>query len=125
MNNLNISSSKTTPQISFNAETGMLEITGQSYPESAVEFYQPIMDWLNQFFSNSGKQATLAFKLNYFNTSSSKCILNILRLFEKAHAEGKPVEVSWHHNEADEQMQETGEEFAEHLTMPFKVISFK
>jgi len=125
MNNLSVNSTKTTPQISFNAESGVLEVSGQSYPESAVEFYQPIMDWLNQFFSNSTKQVELNFKLNYFNTSSSKCILNILRLFEKAHAEGKPVKVNWYHHEADEQMQETGEEFAEHLTMPFKVISFK
>ncbi|MDW8466791.1 MAG: SiaC family regulatory phosphoprotein [Chloroherpetonaceae bacterium] len=44
---------------------------------------------------------------------------------KKAYKEGKKVEVKWYHNEADEQMQETGEEFAEHLTLPFKVIAYK
>ncbi|PIO47900.1 MAG: hypothetical protein CMR00_07865 [[Chlorobium] sp. 445] len=124
MNNLIIAGTKTTPSVTFNAETGKLDISGQSYPESALEFYQPIMDWLNEYFK-SGKAASLSFRLQYFNTSSSKCILNILRVFEKAHSEGKKVEVMWYHNEADEQMQETGEEFAEHLTLPFKVIAYK
>lgn len=124
MNHLTIAGTKTTPSVVFNAETGKLEISGQSYPESALEFYQPIMDWLNDYFK-AGKDASLSFRLQYFNTSSSKCILNILRVFEKAHSEGRKVEVNWYHNEADEQMQETGEEFAEHLTLPFKVISYK
>jgi hypothetical protein len=124
MKNLVIAGTKTTPSVMFDAETGKLEISGQSYPESALGFYQPIMDWLSEYFKTR-QQASLSFRLLYFNTSSSKCILNILRVLEKAHSEGKKVEVNWYHNEADEQMQETGEEFAEHLTMPFKVISYK
>lgn len=125
MTNLTISGTKTTPGIAFNAETGMLDLSGQSYPESAVEFYQPLMAWLTDFFSKTAKPTVLNFRLSYFNTSSSKCILNILRLLEKASAEGKQISVNWYHNEADEQMQETGEEFAENMKIPFKVISFK
>ncbi|MBC8041901.1 MAG: DUF1987 domain-containing protein [Rhizobacter sp.] len=124
MTNLNIAPTKTTPQIEFNAATGDLEISGQSYPESAVDFYQPVMTWLAEFLKGE-TSLTLGFKLSYFNTSSSKCILNILRLLEKANAEGKKVEVNWHHNEADEQMQETGEEFAENMKLTFNVVAFK
>lgn len=37
-----IDGSKSTPQIDFNPETNQLRIKGQSYPENAYKFYEPI-----------------------------------------------------------------------------------
>ncbi len=124
MTNLIIAETKTTPSISFDAQTGVLNITGESYPDSAMQFYQQVIDWLNQYIANSTQPITFNFKFSYFNTSTSKCILDMLSLLETAHAKGRKVEVIWHYREDDEDMQESGEEFAQDINVPFSLVAY-
>ncbi|MEM4251402.1 MAG: DUF1987 domain-containing protein, partial [Candidatus Bathyarchaeia archaeon] len=63
-------------------------------------------------------------KLDYFNTSSSKCILNILEMLEDAHAKGRKVDLNWYYQEEDDDMLENGQEFAEDMSLQFNFISF-
>jgi len=124
MNNLIISETKTTPSIHFDAQTGVLNITGESYPDSAMQFYQQVIDWLNQYIENSSQPISLNLKFSYFNTSTSKCILDMLSLLESAHAKGRKVEVTWHYRQDDEDMQESGEEFAQDINVPFNLLAY-
>ncbi len=124
MTNLIIAETKTTPSINFDAQTGVLNITGESYPDSAMQFYQQVIDWLNQYIANSTQPITFNFKFSYFNTSTSKCILDMLSLLETAHAKGRKVEVIWHYREDDEDMQESGEEFAQDINVPFSLVAY-
>ncbi len=124
MTNLIIAETKTTPSINFDAQTGVLNITGESYPDSAMQFYQQVIDWLNQYIANSTQPITFNFKFSYFNTSTSKCILDMLSLLEAAHAKGRKVEVIWHYREDDEDMQESGEEFAQDINVPFSLVAY-
>jgi hypothetical protein len=123
MTNLSIAESKTTPNISFDASTGVLSIAGESYPDSALQFYQQVLDWLHQFVAESTVPIVLNMKFTYFNTSSSKCILDILSILETAHSTGRAVTVNWHYRKDDEDMQESGEEFAQDMNLPFNVIA--
>src|ERR1044071_8431731 len=104
MQNLIIEKTKTTPQVNFNAATGSLEIAGESYPENAMQIYQPILDWLKNFTSTTKNKIVFNFKLSYFNTSSSKCIFNIMELLEEAVKAGSKVEINWCYAEDDEDM---------------------
>ncbi len=124
MNNLTIAETKTTPSINFDAQSGVLNITGESYPDSAMQFYQQVLDWLNQYLSESMQPIVMNFKFSYFNTSTSKCILDMLSLLESAHAKGRKIEVFWHYREDDEDMQESGEEFAQDIKLPFNLVSY-
>jgi len=122
MKNLNIADTKNTPEVSFDIQSGVFSIVGESYPETAMVFYQEVIDWLKAFSAQNTKPVEMNFKLSYLNTSSSKCILNIINVMEAMHGKGVPVKVNWYYKEDDEDMKISGDEFAEDMTVQFNVI---
>ena len=125
MTDLIIEGTKTKPYINFNSSNGELEIGGESYPENAIEFYKQIQDWLRTYLSeNLDKDVVFTFKLVYFNTSSSKAILDIFEILEKHHGNGGKLKVVWLYEEDDEDIEESGQEFAEGLSLSFELKSY-
>jgi hypothetical protein len=74
-----------TPTIRFDASTGLIEIKGRSIPENSIEFYKPMVDWLEQYSANPAPKTVVNIHLEYFNTSSSKCILDVFKKLEAIH----------------------------------------
>ncbi|WP_061216865.1 DUF1987 domain-containing protein [Leptospira borgpetersenii] len=124
MESLHIQQTKTSPEVILDTEQGLIEIIGESYPENAIAFYKPVFDWLNAMM-NSKSQVQVKFQLDYFNTSSSKVIMDILDSLQKYHDQNGKVKVLWLYKEDDDDMQETGEEFSSDLSLPFKLKSYK
>jgi hypothetical protein len=122
MQDLYIEAAKDTPKIRFVAEKGELYIEGQSYPESASEFYNPIIELIEQYGENKKANITVNFKFTYFNTSSSKAILDILDILEIYHEQGKNPKVNWFYEKDDEDIKESGEEFAEDIKYSFNIL---
>ena len=58
---------------------GLIHINGKSYPENSVEFYKPITKWIDEYIETDPKETVFSISLEFFNTSSSKCILDILK----------------------------------------------
>ena len=86
-----------TPSVKFQAEEGILEISGRSIPENSIEFYQPMFNWIDLYASNPLAKTNAKIILEYFNTSSSKCILDVLRKLEQINKSGKSeIVVLWH-----------------------------
>lgn len=116
---------KTKPKVTFLPEEGQMEIQGESYPENSVEFYEPLIVWLNGYFAEYTKRdIQFNFRLHYFNTSSSKAIMDIMDLLDSHYQKGWDITINWFHEEDDEDIQESGEEFSEGLKVPFKIIPF-
>jgi len=118
MENLKIEKTKTTPLINFDYEKHELLIQGESYPENTYDFYHPVFEWLNEYFStiDENQKVTLNIDLIYFNSSSSKILLDIFDLFEdKAENREGDVIVNWYYDEENESAIEYGEEFKEDL----------
>jgi hypothetical protein len=124
MNSLIIEAKDDSPKISFNYENGLLELSGKSLPEDVSSYYRPILDWLNNYAQNPKPQTELTFKLTYFNTASSKLILDILTILEKMKDDGKNVLVNWYYPEYDEDMRDAGIEYSEMVDVPFKHFSY-
>lgn len=122
MDNLIIEKTKSSPAINFNAATGKCEISGSSYPENASEFYNPIFDWLNKFFTEITGELYFTFKLDYLNSSSIKFISEIVDKIDKYGKAGIKAEIEWHYKEEDEDILELGEEFKEEVTCKFTLI---
>ena len=118
---INIEPSPKTPKVVFDAEKDMFTIEGRSIPENSTEFYKPIFDWLDTYGESPNSETNFHFKLEYFNTSSSKCILDILRKLEKMHENGNNVVVSWFYEEDDEDMQEAGEDYQRIVKVPINL----
>ena len=122
MNSFYLEPTPKTPKISFNVEDGSFEISGRSIPENSIEFYKPVLEWLDEYVAASNRETNLDVKLEYFNTSSSKCLVEIFRRLEKLQKEGKPAAIRWYYEEEDEDMQESGEDFKEIIKLPIKMI---
>jgi len=113
-----------TPKVDFNAKDGQLSIEGKSFPPDVANFYQKVTEWLEKYVQNPAKETLLSLKLDYFNTASSKIILDILYKFESMHHRGFKVNVKWHYPDDDEDMQETGNEYSEIVDLPFEQIGY-
>ncbi len=114
-----------TPYVKFDGEKGLVEIKGRSIPENSIEFYKPLIDWLDKFADQPPGRTSVNVKLEYFNTSSSKCILDIFRKLELMHKKGDEVEINWYYEEDDEDMFEAGEDYQSIINIPFKMIEME
>ena len=111
-----------TPSIKFNPQEGTLEIKGRSIPENSPEFYKPIVDSLDKYAMNPITPTLVAIQLEYLNTASSKCILDILKRLESINKKGSQVNINWYYEEDDEDMKDAGEDFQAILNMAFNLI---
>lgn len=114
-----------TPFVKFDGEKGLVEIKGRSIPENSIEFYKPLIDWLDKYSDQLNGKTSVNIKLEYFNTSSSKCILDIFRKLELIHKKGNEVEINWYYEEDDEDMFEAGEDYQSIISIPFKMIEME
>lgn len=118
---LKIAATEDTPEITF--ENGVFMISGRSLPEDVTSFYAPVFTWLTEL-ANSTAKATFKFKLEYFNTASSKILLDILMKLEDIAQANNNVVVEWHHSDGDDDMLEAGEEYKELVELPFTMVAF-
>jgi hypothetical protein len=122
MQAISIQSTAKTPQVELDASTGKLELRGRSIPENSIEFYTPIFEWIDEYSRNSGKKTELHIQLEYFNTSSSKCLLDVFKKLQNIQQQGKSeVTVRWYYEEDDEDMLEAGEDYAAIIRIPFEM----
>ncbi|MDX2301651.1 MAG: DUF1987 domain-containing protein [Microscillaceae bacterium] len=101
--NFYIEKSNYIPSVDFNAETGILNISGKSYHEYTLEFFEPIFDWLKRYTAEGGKKVELNFRMSYFNTSPSRRFLEIMNLLETYQLnKNKQVTINWFYDDDDD-----------------------
>ncbi|OQX23163.1 MAG: hypothetical protein BWK80_27360 [Desulfobacteraceae bacterium IS3] len=111
---LKIESTKYTPEIYFDAEKNILSIIGESYPENTADFYAPVFSWLKKYLRQAGNETiTVHIELTYFNSSSSKILLDFFDMFEEATSDGRQIMINWVYEKEDEETHQYGEEFQE------------
>ena len=122
MEPINIEGTPKTPSIKFLADEGVIEIKGRSIPENSIEFYKPLVDWLEAYAKAPLKKTQVNIQLEYFNTSSSKCILDVFKKLEAIHKSKHDVVINWYYEEDDEDMLEAGEDYESIIRVPFKMV---
>lgn len=121
MENLLIQKSEKTPQIEFNS-SGELRISGRSIPENPTAFFSPALTWLNNFERTHPKELIMHVNLEYFNTSSSKVMLNMFKQLEHMFAMGVDAKIYWYHAEDDEDIAEAGRSYEFLCKVPFRFV---
>jgi SiaC family regulatory phosphoprotein len=126
MKQLNIEAGRSYPSIHFDADKHHLKITGESYPEDTASFYEPVFNWLNQYFKQFKNQdLVLDVELLYFNSSSSKTLADIFDLLEKKADEQQSITVNWRYHQDNDMSLEYGEEFQEdYSVITFNLVEF-
>jgi len=113
------------PKVILDKENGIFEFSGKSFPEDVREFYNPILEWFEEYSKSTNPSTVVDFKLSYFNTASSKMLLDIFYKLEAIAQEDKEVKIRWYHLEDDDDMFEAGEEYSEMIDVPFEFISYE
>jgi hypothetical protein len=122
MESISFEGTTKTPTVKLEPENGLIEIKGRSIPENSIEFYRPIVEWLEEYAKSPQKKTTVNIQLEYFNTSSSKCILDIFKKLESIKKARNEVVINWYYEEDDEDMLEAGEDYESIIRVPFKMI---
>ncbi|WP_276354587.1 DUF1987 domain-containing protein [Cohnella caldifontis] len=119
-----IEGTRSTPEVDFDPELHVLSIRGQSYPENAFAFYEPLLKWLDEYLADLNAESTVEIELQlpYINTTSTKCFLMMLEKLDEAFKQGKQVGVRWLYDEDNESELECAEEFKEDLLLPFRIL---
>jgi hypothetical protein len=124
MGNLIIEKTDSTPRISLDLSSGILEFAGESFPENTAEFYAPVFKWIRAYLDSSNVAVTTVnMRIVYFNSSSSKALMNLFDLLDDAAAAGKKIIVNWIYAGGDENSLEYGEEFKEDIeSLEFNLV---
>jgi len=121
---IKIKATEDTPAVTLDSVNNIYEISGRSLPEDVVVFYQPVMQWLKEFEKTPINDFELSIKLEYFNTASSKLILDILLKLEEVFLNGTRLKVKWYYLSSDSDMKEAGEEYSEIVGLPFEITMY-
>jgi hypothetical protein len=128
MDSLIIEATEDSPKIMFDIATSSFVISGESRPENAGKFYSPIIDWIIKFEETLDKQQastlTFVFKLDYFNSTSAKYIMDILLLLKKFALQGYKINIEWHYDKRDDDMLDAGNEFSDMVDLKFDFIEY-
>jgi len=110
-----------TPKVILDTEEGVFRFSGKSFPGNPVIFYEPILDWFKTYSLKPNEKTHVVFKMMYFNTSSARMILEMLRILEAINDKEGGVTACWYFKDDDENMEKVGEEYAENVTIPFEI----
>ena len=125
MNNVFIMGTDRTPEIDFNFTTGVLCLSGRSITENPIAFYKKIEDYISKYIAHPQPKTTFKVTLEYFNTSTSKCLVDIFMQLESLHSAKNEVLVEWYYEEDDEEIMDSGEDYKDIVDIPFEIKLMK
>lgn len=117
-----VDATKKTPYVMFDTDKGHLEIKGCSLPASAVDFYNPLFIKIEEYIKSSQPVTKIDFHIEYFNTSSSKILLQILMKFEILVSIGKEVSFNWLVDPDDVDMHDAGLTYKASVHLPTEIV---
>ena len=134
MSKYQLEQTEKTPRIIFDPNNWLFEMEGNSRPENVRGFYKPIIEHFEEFINVEAPKLSddqkntpfvIRFKLDYFNSSSAKFILDLIMLISRFQTTGVKPQIEWYFEEGDDDMKEAGEEFEELIEQEFKYIMIK
>jgi len=121
MESLIIEASEDTPSVILSHSENKFIISERSLPENSIEFYMPILNWLEKYAEHPNPITHFEFKLEYFNTSSAKQIAKVLLVLEKV-SKVSDVLVKWYYNKDDKDILASGSRYEKLINIKFQLI---
>lgn len=124
MEQLKLTGTDESPEVLLDKNTGEFKFSGKSLPEDVKAFYRPILDWISEYTKDANEETIIEFRMIYFNSASSKQILDILEHFQEAKNAGKKVHVKWYYMDGDEDMSDAGDSYQDLVDVEFELIAY-
>jgi hypothetical protein len=118
MEPLILTKSKKTPAVRF--QDGLIELEGRSTTNDPVKFYRPLQEWINHYANHPEEFTAINIKLEYFDTASSKHLLDLLKTLDIGYKKGNKMVVNWYYEQGDDDMHDIGIYFESFVKLPFK-----
>lgn len=96
-------------------------LSGESYPENSLEFFSPVFKWLEEELPKYS-DLQLDINISYMNSSSTRCMLDIIDLLNAAAQRGCRVSIVWCYEKGNERALDVAEEFKEDALIPFDIV---
>lgn len=125
MENVFIHGTDRTPEVDFKFDEGLLKLSGRSITENPIQFYNQLDEYLNEYVSEAHENTVFEIVLEYFNTSTSKCLADLFKHLEKLHLSGKGVKVEWFYEQDDDEIKDSGEDYQDIFDIPFEIKLLK
>lgn len=122
METIKIYPTKTTPAVYLNPTKGIFKMYGRSSTDDSIRFYQPLRSALTS--GSMPERLMVKIKMEYFNTSTSKCLYDIFRDIKSLMDSGKKVAIKWYYEQDDDDMLEAGEDYCDLLGLPFSFVEY-
>lgn len=123
MKKIEVEATPKTPYLMLDPANKTIVINGRSIPENSVQFYTPVLEALDKWIAEKTKdKINVSVRLEYFNTSSSKCVLDIFKKLAELHKNGAQVDVTWIYEKDDEDMMEAGQDYQTIVGIQFKMV---
>ena len=118
-----LSSTKITPEVILDRK-GIIKMTGRLIPENAEDFFNPIEEWINEYFCNPAEITYIEIYLEYINSTSTKYLFYIIHKIINIRLQNniKRFIINWYYRDEDEDMLEKGTVFSLNLGVPFNFI---
>ena len=121
--NLELPKTASTPFVLIDESKGYMRFEGESYSENVLEFYKVVTSWLSRYLNSDFTKFTFDCSLEYFNSSTSKLLYNMLINMDKAASSGKEIVVNWYADKDNDIIIESGEDFQDDLeNLEFNMI---
>jgi hypothetical protein len=118
-----ISPTKISPEVILDSK-GTIKLTGRLIPENAEDFFNPIEEWIKEYFCNPAAITCVEICLEYINSAGTKYLLDLIHKITHIHLKKnkKKFIINWYYNDEDEDMLEKGRFFSSDLDVPFNFI---
>jgi hypothetical protein len=103
-------------------EDGLIQFKGRAIIEDPIAKFSPVFNWIKSYKPNEASTTTVNFYIEYLNSTSSKCVMDVLFMLDSLVDKGHPISVNWYYEAEDEDMLEVGIHLKENLKMPFEFI---
>ena len=125
MENFILEGTEIVPSINFDAENGLLKISGRMVSISAIEYsyFGPLLDWVNEYCSKPAKKTYIEFDMEYLSSGGIMIIHKLLQIFDKLYIKSHDVSVTWHYSEGDEDTEEKGFQFQDLYKLPIQLVA--
>ncbi len=111
-----------TPSIILDKQNEKFIFSGTSWLANAYTFYEPVIDWVKEYFDNTPNPITvLKFEFSYINTASAKQIARILSILKKYSLKNN-IKIQWYYEKEDLDMKKEGQRFASILDLKIDII---
>jgi len=110
-----------TPSVVLDRQESLLKLEGRSYPEEGMDFFDPIILRFKSLQETDTPIRTVHIRLEYYNSSTTKALAELLSGLVRVKSKGYDVKVVWEFEEDDDGIQEDIDMFIDTFDLDFDI----